>query len=134
MVADNEFTLRGFVGKNVYVKKDPNGKWMMTDFLLGVWVGKDKQTGRNQYDNIPIKYWGTEKLESGEEIVVRGTIRMVKSQKTGKFEPQLSADAKGITFPKKITQMAQTYEEPQPDEGFFDDANEAMGTSDGIPF
>lgn len=135
-MSDNEFTLKGFVGKNVYVKRDPNGKWMMTDFLLGVWKGKNKQNGKNEYYNIPIKYWGKQTVESGEEIVVRGSIIMVQNRQTKKYEPQLSVDEKGISFSNKTTQMVQSqeYEAPEGDDSFFDQANEVMDNTSGIPF
>lgn len=130
------FKINGSVCKNIFHKDDPNGKWHMTNFLVGIYVGKDKQTGKAIYDNIPVVVWADVPVEPGDKVTVTGNIRMSKAKNGEKPYPQLIADdMSGVAFKQKMTPMKRTETVPSNNDEFFSNAQTQMDASaDGIPF
>lgn len=127
------FAMRGYVGKGIY-RKEGNG-WTLTNFLLGVLVGKDEKTGRGIYDNIPVVCWWDVPVAEGDEVFVSGTIKMKKKSDGKKFEIQLVAEGStGVTFVKRgetsigrnqeVPPMPEvTHEQPAEDNNYYADDN-----------
>ena len=135
MVDQTFFKISGNVCKNVFHKNDPNGRWAMTNFLVGVYVGKDKQTNKSLYDNFPVTVWADVPVEQGDRVTVTGILRMTKPKGGEKPIPQLVADDKsGVAFSTKTSTMSATESAPSDDDGFFDNAQSEIGSTDGIPF
>ena len=138
MKADTSFVIRGKVGKGLRRK---NGEgWTMTNFLVGVYRGKDEAGARAMYDNIPVTAWYDCPVQEGDEVVCTGTIRMAKKQNSRYFDIQLIADDRnGVSIVPRGTSIGREQEVPEmPDlrEPSAQDSQEDADfyADDSIPF
>lgn len=136
MTTNNEFRVRGYVGRNIYRKSAEN--WSMTNFTVSVYKGKNKD-GKNEYINVPVTCWFNADVEAGDEVVVTGTISLRKDKNNEKqMNIQLLADnVAGVCFVKKssVASAVVSMDDEEDVDDFLSGADGVMGAEPkDIPF
>ena len=128
-----EFT--GYVGKSVF--RDNGRNWTRTKFKLGVWSGKNKQTGKNEYMNIQVVCWFDADIKAGEEVTIKCEYKPKLNSRTNAEDPQFV-----INYPNDIMRASRSNESMErtesvatpEDDGFFESASSALDSTADIPF